>query len=119
MTKIEESQKPAGIQLEFNSLMACVGVSSTGSFCEKSRHWMRLCGLLPVSGTQASAVLAGSEHFRDLRSGVILKEVAALHVVVHCPLNPAVIVGLIAHQLQNVGGHIFQNGGEANLAGKA
>lgn len=38
-------------------------------------------------------------------------------VVVHCPLN-TVVVGLVAHQFQSVGDHIFENDREENLCGQ-
>lgn len=38
-------------------------------------------------------------------------------MVVHCPLN-AVVVGLVAHQFQSVGGHIFENDREENRVDK-
>lgn len=57
-----------------------------------------MCGLPPVSGIEVSTVLAGLELFIHQRIGVILEVVAELWIVVHCPLNPAVVAGLVAHQ---------------------
>lgn len=86
---------------------------------EFSNGWTRLCGLLPCSGSQASAVLAELEHFINLRIVAILKVFAELRVLVHCPLNAAVVVGLVVYQLQDVGGHIFENDREENLIGQS
>lgn len=75
-------------------------LAAQGFFCcERFRCCMRWCGLLPGSGTQASAVFSALECFTSLRIGVLFKEVAELQVVVHCLLNPAVAVGLVAHHL--------------------
>lgn len=79
---------------------------------------MSVCELPPCSGTQTSAIITGLKHFINLRFGVIFRE-ARLQVVGHCPLNTVAVVGLVAHQLQNVGGHIFENGRLKNLAGQA
>ena len=54
----------------------------------------------------------------NLRFGVLVKDVLELWVVVLCPVNLAVALGLIAHQLQNVGRHVFENGREVNLGGQ-
>lgn len=54
----------------------------------------------------------------NLRFGVLVKGVMELRVVVHCLVNPAVALGLIAHQLQNVGRQVFENGREVNLVGQ-
>lgn len=51
----------------------------------------------------------------NLRFVVIVKDVM---VVVHCPVNLAVNRGLIAHQLQNDGRHVLENGREENLGGQ-
>lgn len=80
---------------------------------------MKLCRLPPCSGTQSSAVLSGLEHFINLRISVILKEVAKLLVVSYCLPNPAAVVGFVAYPLQNVVGHIFEDGREENLGGQA
>lgn len=80
---------------------------------------MRLCEFPPCSGSQASAVLAELEHFINLRIIAILKVLAELWVLVHCPLKAAVVVGLVVYQLQDVGGHTFENDREENLSGKS
>lgn len=104
---------------DFNSLMVRQEVAARGS-CERSQRLMRVHGLLPGPAARApEGVVAGLEHLVSLRIGVILEEGPMRHVLVCSPLNPAATGGLVAHQPQNGGGHVFQNGREADLAGPA